>query len=112
MNNYWVSWFGPKAEFELHHPWWISGYRYQHDVDIGDEIEQPTICAAVKAESMPAAMELIYACYDIRPAVIEFRFCEERPDWWSPYSSRFPKADWMPPYPGDQDTSATPDGNQ
>jgi len=32
---------------------------------------------------------------DLMPEDVEWRFVEERPDDWSPFSDRFPQADWM-----------------
>lgn len=42
--NFWLSWYGelPMSEFELHSPWWISGY---------DAEDRPVICAAIQATS-------------------------------------------------------------
>lgn len=87
MNRYWISWEYKEntGEFELHRPWWVSGY--------GDDYA--TICAAVIAENEDKAKELIYDCYDIAPAIIKFRFCLEEPSTWSPFTDRFPMAEWM-----------------
>jgi hypothetical protein len=63
--------------------WWISGFR-END---------RTVVAAVKAPTEDAARELVYAAYDARPDRIEFRFVQ-RCDT-SPFSDRFPRADWM-----------------
>ncbi|NBJ13364.1 hypothetical protein [Microvirga arsenatis] len=87
VKRYWVSWLADHGPFELHSPWWFSGMRASDDV--------PTVCAAVMAESEEAAREAIYACVDSRPAHIEFRFIEERPDDWTPFNSRFQRRDWM-----------------
>lgn len=89
MKTYWISWIGPVGGFELHWPWWISGYR------LGDEEDTPTICAAVKAKNENAAKEVILASHDDKPKDIEWRFCNERPDGWEPFCDRFPRADWM-----------------
>ena len=100
MKNYWVSfWVGPQhGGFELHSPWWISGYRFvdgKMPDDDEDEVTESSVCAGIKAESEEAAQEIVYASFDTRPASLDFRFVEERPDDWSPFSGRFPKADWM-----------------
>lgn len=90
MKNYWLSWrhivdkLGP---FELASPWWISGY--------APAINADSVCAAVKAVDVDQAKETIFKAYDVRPETLEFRFCEERPVGWTPYSERFPQADWM-----------------
>lgn len=91
MRNFWISWIGPDHGFELHWPWWVSGYRLGNDED-GDT---PTICAAVQAKDEDGAKEIILACHDERPKAIEWRFCSEREDGWSPFNSRFPRAKWM-----------------
>lgn len=86
MKKYWISWEA-KAEygsFTLNSPWWISGY----GVD-----SHPTICAAIKTHMNPDAF--IRLSYDKPPHGIQFRFIEEKPDDWSPFSDRFEKADWM-----------------
>lgn len=86
---FWVSWYNvlPMGSFELHRPWWISGYR------ASDEAE--TICAAIIAPNEEAAKQIILNAYDEPPKSVEWRFCNERPDDWSPFNDRFPRADWM-----------------
>jgi hypothetical protein len=89
VRPYWVSWYHDLeafGEFELHTPWWFSG---------GDLAGRDTVCAAVMAYDEVDAMERIYDCYDVRPSQIEFRFSEGRDESWSPFNSRFQKADWM-----------------
>lgn len=88
MKSYWLSWWTTDEHggFELHWPWWISGYRD----------DASSICAAVRAESEDAAREIVLASYDKRPGDVEFRFVEKRPDDWTPYNDRFKKGDWMP----------------
>lgn len=96
--NFWLSWYHDQrfGEFELNSPWWISGYAWDHD----DE-ELQTICAALRAKDENAVREKVYRSYDVRPAYLEFRFCELRDDDWIPWDVapgeqvRFPKADWM-----------------
>lgn len=92
MKRWWVSWHhnNVMGEFELHTPWWISGYSGNSE----------TICAAVIAETKDAVREKIFAAYDERPKRISWRFIEPRPDDWKPWvipkgTSRFQKADWM-----------------
>lgn len=87
--SFWLSWYATKSmgEWELHSPWWISGSRMSDDADC--------VCAAVRAESETKAKIKIILSYDQPPAQIEWRFCEERPDEWSPFSDRFPRAAWM-----------------
>jgi len=98
LKNFWLSWYAKTGAYELHWPWWTSGYRYVHRD--GEECEEPTIVAAVRAESEEAAKEIVIASHDTPPTALEWRFCEERPDDWTPYESdRFPKAKWMPQWP-------------
>jgi len=88
--NFWLSWkhYPKYGIFELHSPWWISGE--------GDDYK--TIVAAVKAESEKQAKDIIEESYDV-PLFLdpspEWRFCDKRPDDWSPFCDRFPRADWM-----------------
>lgn len=88
MNNYWLSWIHEDkfGAFELHYPWWCSGY---------DSKDNPTMCAAVKAKDKHGAREIILGCYDYLPDDLEFRFVEQQENHWTPFSDRFPKADWM-----------------
>lgn len=90
MSNFWLSWYcadDDMGKFELHSPWWISGTRMTDDAS--------TICAAVQAEDEEAAKEVVSASYDIRPASLEWRFCEPRASDWTPFSERFPRWEWM-----------------
>jgi len=87
--KYWVSWYHHKGmgDFELHSPWWISGERMSDDAK--------SICAAVEAQHEAGAKCAVFHAYDKEVTEIEWRFCNERADDWSPYCERFPKADWM-----------------
>lgn len=94
MKSYWISWYH-KPElggFELTAPWWRSGARL---VASRFAFDEPTICAAVRADHPEGARDRILTAYDVRPDDLEWRFVEERPDDWSPFSDRFPKAAWM-----------------
>lgn len=87
--RWWVSWYSPAdlyGKFELHSPWWVSG---------SDADERDVICAAILAHSEGDAVQTVKECYDDCPPPIEFRFVEERPADWSPFNSRFQKANWM-----------------
>jgi len=88
MRSFWISWYSyaPRDTFELHSPWWCSGY----DAD-GNDI----LIAAVRAEDEDAAWAQVRAAYDDQPAAVAERFVEDVPDDWSPFSGRWPKADWM-----------------
>jgi len=85
MRRFWVSWYASSLDFEVHTPWWVSGYRD----------DTPVVCAAVIANDADDAQSVIRACHDDPQAEIEWRFVEERPDDWSPFNSRFKRADWM-----------------
>ncbi len=99
MTNYWLSWYANKDDgpFTLHWPWWIGGHRVEF---VGDDTrETPSICAAVAADTETDARAAVLYAHDRPPERIEWRFCEARPDDWTPYRDRFPKADWMPEWP-------------
>ena len=86
--SYWISWTAlePLHTFELHSPWWVSGY---------NAYDNPTIVAAVRAPSPEAAVEVVRNAYDSPPPIIDLRFCDEMPAGRSPFSDRFPKCEWM-----------------
>lgn len=92
MKNFWVSWWQNRelGPFELHSPWWVSGSR-----GLGPSTFDESIVAAVKAEDEAAARQVVVDSYDKSPDEIEFRFVEERPNDWEPFSDRFPRAEWM-----------------
>jgi hypothetical protein len=89
LKNFWVSWYDKNyGQWELHWPWWVSGCRLSDDAR--------TICAAVRAESADHAMIIIENAHDEpRPLPLEWRFVSTRAPDWSPFSDRFPRADWM-----------------
>lgn len=102
MNNYWVSFWLKETSasaFEYHGPWWISGYCSSNETPASSiedvEFDLISICAAVKADNDDHAKDLINKCFDPGYQLHEWRFCESRPDGWSPGSDRFPMADWM-----------------
>lgn len=90
--SYWISWYShePINEFELHSPWWISGWTSN---SLGDW-DIPTVIAAVRAPDADAAVTMIRNAYDNPPTVLSLRFCDEilKAD---PFSERFPKEHWM-----------------
>lgn len=83
---WWVSWYSSSEidEFELHSPWWVSGY---------DANDRTIICAAVRAVDEEAAYAAVKLAYDNGPADFTPRFCE--PLTGSPFGGRWPKARWM-----------------
>jgi hypothetical protein len=88
MRIYWLSWENRNefSNYELHWPWWLSGSCDGFN----------TICAAVVGRDEDTVREVVYDCYDARPDHIRFRFIEERPDDFVPYTDRFPWKSWMP----------------
>lgn len=111
MRNFWISWYAWPLQFdgfEYHGPWWVSGYGYFRLPD-GEEIEVPVMVAAVKAADLEAAKDVIVQAHDNKALTATdfnehggqtWRLQSEKPDDWSPFSDRFPRADWMQwPYP-------------
>lgn len=96
MKNWWLSWYWPDelGGFELHSPWWISGYKIEGPID-DPSCGDACICAAVQADTEEEAMGKVIASFDKKPSAMEWRFCEEHPPDWSPFSGRFPHAKWM-----------------
>ncbi len=92
LHAYWLSWYHhpDDGEFELHSPWWISGFTISQP-------QRDTIVAAVQAESEEAAWEAVHAAYDTPPTRLERRFIDELGDRvpWTDTGGRFPRADWM-----------------
>lgn len=86
---YWVSFHSRSGTFELHSPWWISGYGSE------DDAEFDIICAALMATDDEDVRRQISACHDEPDFQAWFRFIEPRAPDWSPFSDRFRKADWM-----------------
>jgi hypothetical protein len=86
MTAWWMGWYStlPLATFELHSPWWVSGYRE----------DDMTMVAAVRAEAPEEAEEIIRLAYDDPPEEIEWRW-EPEPLDRSPFTDRFPQASWM-----------------
>lgn len=85
--NFWLSWYSPTsmAEFELHSPWWVSGY---------DSDDRNIVVAAVRAADEAAAFAQVRAAYDNGHGPIEERFIEPLAGE-APFSGRFPQAKWM-----------------
>lgn len=90
MQGFWISWWSdPAVSFELHSPWWRSGWRTN-----ADDTEQSSICAAVMAEDEDDAKRIITEAHDA-PVDLEWRFAEAKPEGWTPYNDRFRQATWM-----------------
>lgn len=94
MRPYWLSWYSsePHSSFEMHSPWWVSGYT-------GDG-ERTIYVAAVRAQDEALAWDVVRGSYDClrnneRDPDFTERFIEEVEADWSPFSGRFPQAEWM-----------------
>jgi hypothetical protein len=88
MKRFWLSWYAKGAdEFELHSPWWSSGWRTSDNAE--------TICAAIIAQDEADARTQVQQAHTDKSVEIEWRFCNQRPDDWSPFCERFCRADWM-----------------
>lgn len=85
---YWLSWEHRGGDFTLVTPWWISGYTADN---------HPVVSAAIMARNEAEARMKVHDSYtpSSRDTLPSFRFAEERPADWSPFSDRFPRASWM-----------------
>lgn len=79
-----------RPTFELHSPWWESGIAADPDGDF----TVGTMVAAVLADNEAGARARIVSAYDTPPDTIEWRWDPEPLDR-SPFTDRFPQADWM-----------------
>lgn len=89
MKKFWVSWWHSSedmGEFELHTPWWISGWR---------EDGYASVVATVLANSEAAAEKIVRGSYDNKQVALSWRFCDEQPEDWTPFNSRFKRFPWM-----------------
>lgn len=86
--RWWVSWYEHTVPFEYHGPWWVTGQ------ELGGG-QRRTIVAAVLAADEDAARGVIVAAHDEPPTEVSWRFVEERPADWAPFSDRFPRGTWM-----------------
>ncbi len=96
---WWISWYhDPRdGEFELHSPWWISGFTM-------DKPSRDIIVAAVQAPDEDAAWDVVKYAYDRTPTRLEERFIEELEDRerapsarqpWTDETGRFQHSEWM-----------------
>lgn len=98
MNEYWLSWttvFEDDGKFELHSPWWTSGWCLN-----AEEQEESVINAAVRADSEDQAWEKVAAAYEIPPeGGVNKRFIHHVKDGdakpWERAGTRFVIEDWM-----------------
>lgn len=86
--NFWLSWYNLGKSFNLEFPWWADGT---------DADDRDIVCAAVKAESVSHAWELVKDSYpeDHEGPTFVRRFIEHRPHGWVPYNDKFPKQEGM-----------------
>lgn len=91
MRPFWISWQSSE-NFELHHPWWVSGYAANKTTGHYDVM---IVCAAVLAENKEGAKKAVLDAFGSPPKDIEWRFVIEQNQGWSPFCDRFPRADWM-----------------
>lgn len=92
MTDYWLSWYtdAPVTTFEMHSPWWVSGYSGDGMIDI--------LVALVRAEDEDAAFAQVLASYDDPPAYFDRRFIEPLGDvqpFGDMWSTRWPRSQWM-----------------
>lgn len=86
MNAWWISFYVPDehmGEFELHSPWWVSGY--------GDG--ETIIVAAIRADDEEAAWQRVIDAFDDEAQYRE-RFCDPL-GRDTPFVDRFPQLSWM-----------------
>jgi hypothetical protein len=96
LRPFWVSWWvEPGKDCTLQWPHWVTGIRGI----FGDGPRQESICAAIMARTEIEAELCVRGAYE--PGVeLEFRFINERPSGWSPFSERFPRGPGMS-WPGE-----------
>lgn len=98
MNEYWISWtscFDVDGGFELHSPWWISGWSYNEK-----DQEESVFVGAIRADSEDEAFAKISAAYDAVPdGGVSRRFIEifekDEKKPWEREGGRFQLGDWM-----------------
>lgn len=91
MKRYWCRFTALATElqhFEYHGPWWLTG-------EVCARVPQHCICAAVQAESDEGAKAILAGCFDRGHGWAQVDFVIEKPEGWTPFSERFPQADWM-----------------
>lgn len=96
MKKYWVSFncsVNLMENFEMHSPWWISGSQ----INSNYEITSHSICCAIQQPNKREVYRYVRSCFDkgYEPKRIKYRFIDEKPNSWSPFCDRFPKAKWM-----------------
>lgn len=93
MRNFWASFYCTEerlGDFEYHGPWYVSG---EGATDSG--AWAMSVCVALRADSEEEVRAIIARSFDDGEGPAEWRFIEERPTDWKPFSERFPRAPWM-----------------
>lgn len=88
MKRWWVSFAAHEdllSQFCYNGPWWVAGY----------SDDKVNVCMAVCADTEHEAQSVVRRSFDRTPEHMQWRFIEERPADWAPYTSRFTKAEWM-----------------
>ena len=89
--GYSISWYGsefPKA-INPSWPWWLDGWTFD-----GAGVSTPIIVGALIAKDAEEAKRLVSDAR-IGGRVKEWRFCEEQPAGWTPFTERYPRQPWM-----------------
>lgn len=89
---FWVSWnHRPRhGTFVADFPCWLT-YSY---IGYGRG-SYAAYCASAMARDDDEARDIIFRAHRKRPPAIDFRFVDKKRADWSPFSRRFPRADWM-----------------
>lgn len=84
LHPYWISWYsGERAlrRAEIPGPWWITGETTDGSV---------VVVALVSAVDEADAMARVERGHKIPIGGMIWRFCEAKPDGWTPPGDRFP----------------------
>lgn len=96
--RYWLSWYSTPAmgKFQLTAPWWKTDVRDGPKWDARDRDGAHQICAAIIADDSEQAKRTVAMAYEAPSLVVEWRFCQEMPADWTPYSDPgFLREPWM-----------------
>lgn len=94
LRNFCVRWVSPGAPIvTLTSPWWPDGVETT-ETSLGlRQGTAPVFVAAVRAVDKAHAERVVFRGVTGADVVVEF--VKEMPSDWSPFSERFPRADWM-----------------
>ena len=93
--RWWLSFYHKSSDglFTMDNPWWVAG-------EPDDQGHVPIVVAVVAPTANQAKWHVLHS-FDSTPRALEWRFCDPRPDDWSPWdvkegsTTRFPRAAWM-----------------